>query len=83
MVFAKVTPIPYFVPHYDKMLLNLVERVKVVSQISGVIPHLVEDGLFILHYADKTLARGRSRTPDHITSHQVDRVGKKPAGQNS
>ena len=32
-----------------------VERAKMDGQISGVIPHLVEDGLSILQYADDTI----------------------------
>src|SRR3954468_1522562 len=32
------------------MLATLVERAKLDGQISGVIPHLVEDGLSILQY---------------------------------
>ena len=37
------------------MLATLVERAKLDGQISGVIPHLVEDGLSILQYADDTI----------------------------
>lgn len=37
------------------MLAILVERAKVAGQISGVSPHLVEEGLSILQYADDTI----------------------------
>ena len=37
------------------MLATLVERAKVAGQVSGVIPHLVEEGLSILQYADDTI----------------------------
>lgn len=38
-----------------EMLVILNKRAKDDGQISGVIPHLVDDGLFILQYADNTL----------------------------
>ena len=37
------------------MLAVLIERAKVDGQIRGVIPHLVDDGLSILQYADDTI----------------------------
>jgi hypothetical protein len=37
------------------MLAILVEKAKVAGQISGVIPHLVEEGLTILQYTDDTI----------------------------
>ena len=36
-------------------LATFVERAKLDGQVSGVIPHLVEDGLSILQYADDTI----------------------------
>jgi hypothetical protein len=37
------------------MLSLLIKRAKDDGQFSGVIPHLVEDGLSILQYADDTI----------------------------
>ena len=37
------------------MLATLIERAKQDGQISGLIPHLVDDGLSILQYADDTI----------------------------
>jgi hypothetical protein len=37
------------------MLPILIKRAKDDNQINGVIPHLVEDGLSILQYADDTI----------------------------
>ena len=37
------------------MLALLIKRAKDDGQFSGVIPHLVEDGLSILQYADDTI----------------------------
>ena len=37
------------------MLALLINRAKVDGQIRGVIPHLVDDGLSILQYADDTI----------------------------
>jgi hypothetical protein len=37
------------------MLDLLINRAKVVGQVRGVIPHLVDDGLSILQYADDTI----------------------------
>ena len=37
------------------MLTLLIERAKDVGSINGVIPHLVDDGLSILQYADDTI----------------------------
>jgi len=37
------------------MLPLLIKRAKVDGQIRGVIPHLVDDGLSILQYADDTI----------------------------
>ena len=37
------------------MLTLLIKRAKADDQIRGVIPHLVEDGLSILQYADDTI----------------------------
>ena len=37
------------------MLSILIARAKVNGQVSGVVPHLVEDGLSILQYADDTI----------------------------
>lgn len=42
-----------------EMLVILNKRAKDDGQISGVIPHLVDDGLFILQYADNTLIFSR------------------------
>ena len=37
------------------MLALLISRAKAVGQIRGVIPHLIDDGLSILQYADDTI----------------------------
>ena len=37
------------------MLAILIARAKEVDQVEGVIPHLVQDGLSILQYADDTV----------------------------
>jgi hypothetical protein len=37
------------------MLAILIKRAKAEGQIDGVVPHLVDDGLSILQYADDTL----------------------------
>jgi retron-type reverse transcriptase len=37
------------------MLAILIKRVKNSGQIEGLVPHLVDDGLSILQYADDTL----------------------------
>jgi hypothetical protein len=37
------------------MLALIINRAKAYGQISGVIPHLVDDGLSILQYADDTI----------------------------
>jgi hypothetical protein len=37
------------------MLTILINRAKGKGQLSGVIPHLVDDGLSILQYADDTI----------------------------
>ncbi len=37
------------------ILAVLIERAKVDGQIRGLIPHLVEDGLSILQYANDTI----------------------------
>jgi hypothetical protein len=37
------------------MLAILIKRAKVTGQIDGVVPHLVDDGLSILQYADYTI----------------------------
>jgi retron-type reverse transcriptase len=37
------------------MLTILIKRVKLNGQIQGVVPHLVDNGLSILQYADDTL----------------------------
>jgi hypothetical protein len=37
------------------MLTILINRAKGKRQLSGVIPHLVDDGLSILQYADDTI----------------------------
>jgi hypothetical protein len=37
------------------MLALLINRAKVAGQVRGVIPHLVDDGLSILQYADDTI----------------------------
>jgi len=37
------------------MLAIIVNRAKVDVQVSGVVPHLVDDGLSILQYADATV----------------------------
>jgi hypothetical protein len=37
------------------MLVVLIKRAKQNGQIQGVVPHLVDDGLSILQYADDTI----------------------------
>ena len=37
------------------MLAILIERAKANGKFSGVVPHLVDDGLSILQYADDTI----------------------------
>jgi len=37
------------------MLAILMNRVKVDGQINGVVPHLIDEGLSILQYADDTI----------------------------
>jgi hypothetical protein len=37
------------------MLAIMIERAKVDGQVEGVIPHLVDEGLSILQYADDTI----------------------------
>ena len=37
------------------MLAILIKRAKADNQISGIVPHLVDEGLSILQYADDTL----------------------------
>jgi hypothetical protein len=37
------------------MLAILINRAKLVGQISGVIPNIIDDGLSILQYADDTI----------------------------
>jgi retron-type reverse transcriptase len=37
------------------MLAILIKRAKMEGQIDGVVPHLVDDGLSILQYADDTI----------------------------
>ena len=37
------------------MLAILISRAKEAEQIEGVVPHLVEDGLSVLPYADDTI----------------------------
>jgi hypothetical protein len=37
------------------MLAMLIKRAKLAGQIEGVAPHLVDDRLFILQYADDTI----------------------------
>lgn len=37
------------------MLVVLIKRIKNDGQFSGIMPHLVEDGLSILQYADDTI----------------------------
>jgi hypothetical protein len=37
------------------MLAIIIKRAKEEDQITGVIPHLVDDGLSILQYADDTI----------------------------
>jgi len=39
------------------MLSILIKRAKDDGQIKGIIPHLVDDGLSILQYANDTMAR--------------------------
>jgi hypothetical protein len=38
------------------ILAILIKRAKTEGQINGVVPHLMEDGLSILQYADDTLS---------------------------
>ena len=45
-------PVQYIVAD---MLAILIKRAKDDGQIGGVIPHLVDDGLSILQYADDTI----------------------------
>ena len=47
------------------MLAILIARAKEVDQVEGVIPHLVQDGLSILQYADDTVI---------FMSHDLDKV---------
>jgi retron-type reverse transcriptase len=37
------------------MLVILIKRAKLAEQFNGVVPHLVDDGLSILQYADDTI----------------------------
>ena len=37
------------------MLAILIERAKENQQFKGVVPHLINDGLYILQYADDTI----------------------------
>ena len=37
------------------MLTHFIKRAKVEGLLSGVVPHLVDDGLSILQYADDTI----------------------------
>ena len=37
------------------MLVVLIKRAKNQGQITGLVPHLIEDGLSILQYADDTI----------------------------
>jgi hypothetical protein len=37
------------------MLATLIQRAKEAGQISGIVPHLVDDGISILQYADDTI----------------------------
>ena len=37
------------------MLALLIKRAKDAGSLHGVVPHLVDDGLFILQYADDTI----------------------------
>jgi len=37
------------------MLTLFITRAKAAGQVSGVVPHLVDDGLSILQYADDTI----------------------------
>ena len=37
------------------MLAILIKRAKADNQISGIVPHLVDEGLSILQYADDTI----------------------------
>jgi len=37
------------------MLVILIARAKEVGQIEGIIPHIIQDGLSILQYADDTV----------------------------
>ena len=48
------------------MLAIIIEQAKANGQISRVVPHLVDDGLSILQYADDTLlfSRGHHRWPE-------------------
>jgi len=46
---------PIFFNIIADMLAILIKRAKDDGQIRGVIPHLVEDGLSILQYADDTI----------------------------
>jgi len=37
------------------MLVVLISRAKEMGQIQGVVPHLVDEGLSVLQYADDTV----------------------------
>jgi hypothetical protein len=37
------------------MLALLINRAKADGQIRGIVPHLIDDGLSILQYADETI----------------------------
>jgi hypothetical protein len=37
------------------MLIVLISRAKEAEQIKGVVPHLIDEGLSILQYADDTI----------------------------
>jgi hypothetical protein len=46
---------PYLFNIVADMIALLINRVKVARQLRGVIPHLVDDGLSVLQYANDTI----------------------------
>lgn len=46
---------PMFFNIVANMMVTLINWAKVDGQICGVVPHLVDDGISILHYADDTI----------------------------
>ena len=53
MIGDPISPILFNI--VANMLAILIKRDKADNQISGIVPHLVDEGLSILQYADDTL----------------------------